>query len=89
MNIYEWMLANITDNGFSAKHIYEGLHMHEFDRQTQEEMCLLYRRWRNKSDRKGIKPKQAYYLVTNGFTPEDIESMIEYSCSGHKSETVI
>lgn len=69
LNIMEWMLQNITDNSFSSTHIYKGLKLSQFDREAQESMCRLYRRWRNL----GMKPKYSYDLVLYGLEPEDVE----------------
>jgi hypothetical protein len=64
------MLQNITDNSFSAAHIYNGLKLSQFDREMQEKMCKSYRRWRNL----GMKPKESYDLVLYGLEPEDAET---------------
>src|SRR5688572_27116738 len=89
-HIYDWMLQNITDNGFSAKNIYAGLHLHEFDRKTQEELCLLYRRWRGtKEDKKSITAKQAYDLTLAGIDPSDVEPrQTEIIFTAHVSKDV-
>lgn len=76
MNIIEWMISKgIAKNGFQAAHISEGLHLPDCDRETQETRCILYRRWKPKTDKasKELTSKEAYDLAIAGIDPADVE----------------
>lgn len=74
MNIIEWMISEkIASNGFQAAHIAEGLHLPLFERDEQERLCKLYRKWRPKTDKKDQLPSwQAYELTLAGIDPDDV-----------------
>lgn len=75
-SITEWMVEKgIAQNGFSAGHIAQGLKLYQHDRQTQERMCLLYRKWRPKTDKKNeLLPSEVYDLVIAGIDPDNVEA---------------
>jgi len=81
MNIIEWMIAQgIAKNGFQAAHISEGLKLPDCDREAQESRCVLYRRWKPKTDKasKELTSKEAYDLAIAGIDPDDVpERQIE------------
>lgn len=89
MNVIELLLLNgIAENSFSASHIATGLKLYECKTDDEKlERAKLYRRWRSKRSKdKQVSSKQAYYLTINNLTPEDVESMIKYSCSGRSEK---
>lgn len=77
MNIIEWMvIEKIAENGFAAAHISDGLKLPNFDRDEQEQLCRLYRKWRPKTDKKNkddIPAWQAYDLTIAGINPDDVK----------------
>lgn len=74
-SITEWMVEQkLAQNGFAAGHMYIGLKLGNLDRETQEARCLLYRKWRSKTDKKDMLPTyQAYDLAIAGIDPADVE----------------
>lgn len=72
--ITEWMVEQgIAENGFAAGHIATGLKLYTHPRAEQEAMCLLYRKWRKKTDKKNDIPSwQAYELTLAGIDPDNV-----------------
>ena len=73
--ITEWMVEKgIAQHGIAAGHIYQGLKLHDLPRDEQEARCLLYRKWRPKTDKKNQVPtQQAFQLAIAGIDPDDVE----------------
>lgn len=72
--ITEWLVSEkLATNGIAAGHIFEGLKLQGLDRAEQEARCILYRRWRPKTDKKnGLKSFEAFSLSIAGINPDDV-----------------
>ena len=78
--ITEWMVEKgIAANGIAAGHIYQGLQLQGLSEAEQKSRCLLYRKWRPKTDKKNMLPtSQAFDLARAGIDPDDVpERQIE------------
>ena len=73
--ITEWMVhKKIAANDIAARHIFQGLKLLDLPREEQEARCLLYRKWRPKTDKKNQVPTwQAFQLAIAGIDPDDVE----------------
>lgn len=75
-SITEWLVdEKIAENGFAAGHIFDGLNLNALPRAEQESRCILYRKWRPKTDKKhknDIPAWQAYQLAIAGIDPADV-----------------
>ena len=72
--ITEWMVTErIAENGFAAGHIYAGLKLQGLPEAEQKARCILYRKWRKKTDKKNDIPSwQAYELAIAGIDPDNV-----------------
>ncbi len=72
--ITEWMVTKgIAQHGIAAGHIYQGLKLHNLPQAEQEARCILYRKWRPKTDKKNQLPTwQAFELAIAGIDPDDV-----------------
>lgn len=72
--ITEWLVTEkIAENGFAAGHIYAGLKLQGLPEAEQKARCILYRRWRKKTDKKNDIPSwQAYELAIAGIDPDNV-----------------
>jgi hypothetical protein len=75
-SITEWMVENkIAENGFAAGHIAAGLQItSKLPRAEQEARCILYRKWKPKTDKasKELKSSEAYDLAIAGIDPDNV-----------------
>jgi hypothetical protein len=74
LNIIDWMVMKcVAKNVFQASHISAGLHLPDIDRQAQEAKCLLYRKWRPKTDKKDpLTALEAFDLTNAGIDPDNV-----------------